>query len=144
MTNPEDGNRPSVSNKIRKMREDRRLTQADLARMSGLSLSSIKAYENGIRKPKSESMEKIITAVSRVPRIRVQGIQAQDLKSNFKSLLEAEVKRSKAVELSDKNTVWLWKGLPLDDFTVSVIQEVVGAMMNSTLKEKEAESDGKH
>lgn len=144
MANSDDENKPSASNKIRKMREDRKLTQADLARMSGLSLSSIKAYENGIRNPKSESMEKIITAVSRVPRIRVQGIQVQGLKSNFKSLLEAEGKRSKAVELSDKNTVWLWKGVPLDDFTVSVIQEVVDAMMNSTLKEKEAGSDGKH
>lgn len=144
MANSDNENKPSVSNKIRKMREDRKLTQADLARMSGLSLSSIKAYENGIRNPKSESMEKIITAVSRVPRIRVQGIQVQDLKPNFESLPEAKVKRSKAVELSDKNTVWLWKGCPLDDFTASIMQDVVGAMMNSTLKEKEAGSDGKH
>ncbi|MBS0990951.1 helix-turn-helix transcriptional regulator [Lacticaseibacillus paracasei] len=139
MANSDNENKPSVSNKIRKMREDRKLTQADLARMSGLSLSSIKAYENGIRNPKSESMEKIVTAVSRVPRIQVQ-----DLKLNFESLPEATVKRSKTVELSDKNTVWLWKGFPLDDFAAGIMQEVVGAMMNSTLKEKEAGTDGKH
>jgi transcriptional regulator with XRE-family HTH domain len=137
MTNPEDGNRPSVSNKIRKMREDRRLTQADLARMSGLSLSSIKAYENGIRKPKSESMEKIITAVSRVPRIfETQLFGDHDLATIKKPL--------KTVEMSDESVVLLWKGVPIDERTASTIRTIIDVMVNPITKDKGVGSDGEH
>lgn len=137
MTNPEDGNRPSVSNKIRKMREDRRLTQADLARMSGLSLSSIKAYENGIRKPKSESMEKIITAVSRVPRIfETQLFSDKDLAAIKKPL--------KTVEMSDESVVLLWKGVPIDERTASTIRTITDVMVNPITKDKGVDSDGEH
>lgn len=137
MTNPEDGNRPSVSNKIRRMREDRRLTQADLARISGLSLSSIKAYENGIRKPKSESMEKIITAVSRVPRIfETQLFGDHDLAPIEKPL--------KTVEMSDESVVLLWKGVPIDERTASTIRTIVDVMVNPITKDKGVDSDGEH
>lgn len=137
MTNPEDGNRPSVSNKIRKMREDRRLTQADLARMSGLSLSSIKAYENGIRKPKSESMEKIITAVSRVPRIfETQLFGDHDLAAIKKPL--------KTVDMSDESVVLLWKGVPIDERTASTIRTIIDVMVNPITKDKGVGSDGEH
>lgn len=137
VTNPEDGNRPSVSNKIRRMREDRRLTQADLARISGLSLSSIKAYENGIRKPKSESMEKIITAVSRVPRIfETQLFGDHDLAPIEKPL--------KTVEMSDESVVLLWKGVPIDERTASTIRTIVDVMVNPITKDKGVDSDGEH
>lgn len=137
MTNPEDGNRPSVSNKIRRMREDRRLTQADLARISGLSLSSIKAYENGIRKPKSESMEKIITAVSRVPRIfETQLFGDHDLAPIEKPL--------KTVEMSDESVVLLWKGVPIDERTASTIRTIIDVMVNPITKDKGVGSDGEH
>lgn len=137
MTNPDDGNRPSVSNKIKKMREDRKLTQADLARMSGLSLSSIKAYENGIRNPKSESMEKIITAVSHVPKIIESPLFSyQDLAPIEKPL--------KTVEMSDESIVLLWKGVPIDERTASTIRTIVDAMANPITKDKGVDSDGEH
>lgn len=137
MTNSDNENRPSVSNKIRRMREDRRLTQADLARISGLSLSSIKAYENGIRKPKSESMEKIITAVSRVPRIfETQLFGDHDLAPIEKPL--------KTVEMSDESVVLLWKGVPIDERTASTIRTIIDVMVNPIAKDKGVGSDGEH
>lgn len=137
MANSDDENKPSASNKIRKMREDRKLTQADLARMSGLSLSSIKAYENGIRNPKSESMEKIITAVSRVPKIfETQLFGYHDLAPLEKPL--------KTVEMSDESVVLLWKGVPIDERTASTIRTIIDAMVNPITKDKGVGSDGEH
>ncbi len=137
MANSDNENKPSVSNKIRKMREDRRLTQADLARISGLSLSSIKAYENGIRNPKSESMEKIVTAVSHVPKIfEPQLFGDHDLAPIEKPL--------KTVEMSDESVVLLWKGVPIDERTASTIRAIVDAMASPITKDKGADSDGEH
>lgn len=137
MANSDNENKPSVSNKIRKMREDRRLTQADLARMSGLSLSSIKAYESGIRNPKSESMEKIIRAVSHVPKIfETELFGDHDLAPIEKPL--------KTVEMSDESVVLLWKGVPIDERTASTIRTIVDAMANPIAKDKGVDSDGEH
>lgn len=138
MANSDNENKPSVSNKIRKMREDRRLTQADLARMSGLSLSSIKAYESGIRNPKSESMEKIITAVSHVPK----KVQVSGLKLDWNNV--SQVNKLKTVEMSDESIVLLWKGVPLDSFMSGIIRSMIGAVAEPVVKKKEGNPDGKH
>lgn len=52
---------------IRQWRENHGITQADLARRSGLSLASIKAYERGQRNPSRATLESLISALG-IPR----------------------------------------------------------------------------
>ena len=49
----------TTGDKIRRIRRKRRLTQAELAMMSGLSLSAIQGYEQGRYEPKCKSLERI-------------------------------------------------------------------------------------
>lgn len=48
---------------IREYRRKRRLSQPELARHSGLSVSAVKAYENGTRHPSRETLAAIIDAL---------------------------------------------------------------------------------
>jgi transcriptional regulator with XRE-family HTH domain len=53
--------RPSqFSRTLRQLREERVMTREELARASGLSLSTIRAYERGLRKPGMISLGKLI------------------------------------------------------------------------------------
>lgn len=47
-----------VGTRIRKIRNDRGLSQAELGELMGLSADRIQKYENGIRKPKSDLIKK--------------------------------------------------------------------------------------
>ena len=49
----------TIGDRIRRIRKKRRLTQAELAMMSGLSLSAIQGYEQGRYEPKRKSLESI-------------------------------------------------------------------------------------
>ena len=49
----------TIGDRIRRIRKKRRLTQAELAMMSGLSLSAIQGYEHGRYEPKRKSLESI-------------------------------------------------------------------------------------
>ena len=53
------GNEVTIGDRIRRIRKKRRLTQAELAMMSGLSLSAIQGYEQGRYEPKRKSLESI-------------------------------------------------------------------------------------
>ena len=53
------GNKVTIGDRIRRIRKKRRLTQAELAMMSGLSLSAIQGYEQGRYEPKRKSLESI-------------------------------------------------------------------------------------
>ena len=49
----------TIGDRIKRIRKKRRLTQAELAMMSGLSLSAIQGYEQGRYEPKRKSIESI-------------------------------------------------------------------------------------
>jgi transcriptional regulator with XRE-family HTH domain len=50
-------------NKIQKLRKEKGLTQAELAKKANLSEISIRKYENGSRKPKIETLRSIANAL---------------------------------------------------------------------------------
>lgn len=54
----------STANKIKTLREELKITQAELARLSGLSEISIRKYEKGERNPKFETLVKIAVALN--------------------------------------------------------------------------------
>lgn len=51
-------------NKIQKLRKEKGLTQAELAKKANLSEISIRKYENGSRKPKIETLRSIANALN--------------------------------------------------------------------------------
>lgn len=53
----------SVGDNIQKIRKERKITQADLAKKANLSEISIRKYENGSRYPKLESIRRISAAL---------------------------------------------------------------------------------
>ena len=57
----------SLGNDIQKYRKDKKLTQLELAKRAGLSEISIRKYENGDRKPKIETVQKIAEALDISP-----------------------------------------------------------------------------
>ena len=59
----EGGLAPLCSHRIKKLREKRRLTQKQLAALSGISESALRSYELGDRKPKKEVLEHIAKAL---------------------------------------------------------------------------------
>lgn len=46
----------TLGDRLRNLRTDSKLTQAQLAKLTGLSVSAIKSYENGWREPNSKAM----------------------------------------------------------------------------------------
>ena len=54
----------SVGDNIQKLRKERKLTQADLAKKANLSEISIRKYESGDRYPKLETLRNIATALN--------------------------------------------------------------------------------
>jgi transcriptional regulator with XRE-family HTH domain len=49
---------------LRLIREERRLTQAELARAAAIGKSQLSKYESGKEKPKLESLEKLLSVLS--------------------------------------------------------------------------------
>lgn len=57
------GNTPTVGQSIRKVRKIVKMTQAELASASGISLMSIRRYESGEISPRMDAVGKIIKAL---------------------------------------------------------------------------------
>ncbi|QHQ59949.1 helix-turn-helix domain-containing protein [Anaerocolumna sedimenticola] len=51
-----DDQKQIIARRIKELRLDKRLTQKELAKQTGLSVSSIIGYENGLREPNSKAM----------------------------------------------------------------------------------------
>ena len=66
----------TIGDRIRRIRKKRRLTQAELAMMSGLSLSAIQGYEQGRYEPKRKSLESI-AEVFKIPVDELYDMPAQ-------------------------------------------------------------------
>ncbi|HEY0514140.1 MAG TPA: helix-turn-helix transcriptional regulator [Thermoanaerobaculia bacterium] len=73
---------------LRLVREERRLTQASLARTAGIGKSQLSKYESGKEIPKLESLEKLLAVLA---------IRAVDFFS-IVSLLDRELDRINAAE----------------------------------------------
>lgn len=52
-----------ISEKIKKLRKDKGLSQKELAKKAGLSIASIQGYEQGKYKPKKEATQKLARAL---------------------------------------------------------------------------------
>lgn len=59
----------TVGENIRRIRQERNLTQRQLGEMVGASEAYIRAYESGRRNPKPSSLEKIADALSVNPEV---------------------------------------------------------------------------
>ena len=49
-------NKNMLSQNLKALRKEKGLTQAQLAKHTGLSMSAIRSYENGLREPNSKAM----------------------------------------------------------------------------------------
>ena len=61
----------TVGENIRRIRQERNLTQRQLGEMVGASEAYIRAYESGRRNPKPSSLEKIADALSVNPEVLI-------------------------------------------------------------------------
>ena len=66
----------TIGDRIRRIRKKRRLTQTELAMMSGLSLSAIQGYEQGRYEPKRKPLESI-AEVFKIPVDELYDMPAQ-------------------------------------------------------------------
>jgi transcriptional regulator with XRE-family HTH domain len=81
--------------KIQKLRKEKGLTQAELAKKSGLSEISIRKYENNDRKPKLETIRKIAIALD---------VYMNELIENWSNFSQAEIIR----DMADEDNQYFW------------------------------------
>ena len=86
----------TIGDRIRRIRKKRRLTQAELAMMSGLSLSAIQGYEQGRYEPKRKSLESI-AEVFKIPVDELYDMPAQ-LGTNLAEVGTDCISRQQAIE----------------------------------------------
>lgn len=107
-----------IGDKIREMRKARRLSRQDLAESSGVSMYSIRAYEQGRRKPKQETTEAIMNAMHYFPTVDEY---KQDLMNDDQAM----------VDLALDNVGYKWKHKPLTAQQVSAMRAVVKSLVES-------------
>ena len=90
------GNEVTIGDRIRRIRKKRRLTQAELAMMSGLSLSAIQGYEQGRYEPKRKSLESI-AEVFKIPVDELYDMPAQ-LSTNLAEVGTDAISRQQAID----------------------------------------------
>lgn len=86
----------TIGDRIRRIRKKRRLTQAELAMMSGLSLSAIQGYEQGRYEPKRKPLESI-AEVFKIPVDELYDMPAE-LGTNLASLGTDCISRQQAID----------------------------------------------
>lgn len=52
---------------LKKLRKDKKLTQMQLAKLVGVSLMTIRLWENGVGKPNRENYDKLMNALETIP-----------------------------------------------------------------------------
>ena len=90
------GNKVTIGDRIRRIRKKRRLTQAELAMMSGLSLSAIQGYEQGRYEPKRKSLESI-AEVFKIPVDELYDMPTQ-LGTNLAEVGRDAISRQQAID----------------------------------------------
>ena len=91
-----EGNKVTIGDRIRRIRKKRRLTQAELAMMSGLSLSAIQGYEQGRYEPKRKSLESI-AEVFKIPVDELYDMPAE-LSTNLAEVGTDCISRQQAID----------------------------------------------
>ena len=103
------GNEVTIGDRIKRIRKKRRLTQAELAMMSGLSLSAIQGYEQGRYEPKRKSIESI-AEVFKIPVDELYDMPAE-LSTNSAEVSTDCISRQQAVDaLRKMQTYKLFSG----------------------------------
>ena len=99
----------TIGDRIKRIRKKRRLTQAELAMMSGLSLSAIQGYEQGRYEPKRKSIESI-AEVFKIPVDELYDMPAE-LSTNSAEVSTDCISRQQAVDaLRKMQTYKLFSG----------------------------------
>ena len=93
----------TIGDRIRRIRKKRRLTQAELAMMSGLSLSAIQGYEQGRYEPKRKSLESI-AEVFKIPADELYDTPAQ-LGTNLAEVGTDCISRQQAIDIAKDLTI---------------------------------------
>ena len=100
----EKGNEVTIGDRIRRIRKKRRLTQAELAMMSGLSLSAIQGYEQGRYEPKRKPLESI-AEVFKIPVDELYDMPAE-LSTNLAEVGTDCISRQQAIKAIEEE----WDG----------------------------------
>ncbi|WP_203623335.1 helix-turn-helix domain-containing protein [Lacticaseibacillus sp. 866-1] len=111
----------NIGDEIKEMRLARRLTQSELADRSGLSLSSIRSYELGYRKPKKESVDAIMFALKQQPVVKVPSVASAQVHSQ----------EIATVDIALDNVKYLWKARVLSKQQVNVMRDLVRSLVES-------------
>ena len=128
----------TIGDRIRRIRKKRRLTQAELAMMSGLSLSAIQGYEQGRYEPKRKSLESI-AEVFKIPADELYDTPAQ-LGTNLAEV-GTEKKKKKAVkELAYSQIRSMYCGVALKEQRETMLRiadNVIGLLASVASKQPE-------
>ena len=82
----------TVGENIRKIRKEKKLTQKELGKLCGMSEAQIGQYENGLRNPKMETLEKIANALD-ISYFELLDISETTKESNIQKItLNVEIK----------------------------------------------------
>ena len=107
------GNEVTIGDRIKRIRKKRRLTQAELAMMSGLSLSAIQGYEQGRYEPKRKSIESI-AEVFKIPVDELYDMPAE-LSTNLAEVGTDAVSRKAVKELAYSQIRSMYCGVALKE-----------------------------
>lgn len=66
-----------IANKIKRFRKIKKMSQEDLAQISGINISTIKKYESGYRNPKPDQILKIANALG----VSINALMSYDITS---------------------------------------------------------------
>ncbi|WP_164511964.1 helix-turn-helix domain-containing protein [Lacticaseibacillus daqingensis] len=111
---------------IRSMRVARRLSQKDLANFSGVSYSSIVAYENNKREPKRQALDAIMWALNQYEETKGPKISRQTI-PKLDSTEKPKIVR--VVDLASDDVAYSWKGKALTDPQVATVRAVVKSLV---------------
>ncbi|WP_421880803.1 helix-turn-helix transcriptional regulator [Methylibium sp.] len=89
MTSPESTESLSIANELISARTERGISQAQLAELSGVSRSAIKAYETGRNMPGSRELRAICVALKTTPNRLLFGTEAPDFHEGPAGKIEA-------------------------------------------------------
>lgn len=69
---PQRGLKMKISERIKKFREEKEITQKELSDLTGIPLTTIQKYERGIFEPKLDNLKKLIHILDM--NIRITGL----------------------------------------------------------------------
>lgn len=123
-----------LNTRIKILRNEKGLSQRELAKMLNLSSSTIAMYETGKRKPDSETLEKIAQFFN-VSTDYLLGLSSERSPAD-KILMDDKNKKVEIKELLDRYNVML-EGEPLDENAKDSVIELLKFLRDRDKKKKE-------